>query len=79
MQNNTLEDLNAHLFEQLKRLSNKDLKGEELKEEVFRSKAVSAIAKDIVSSGNLVLQATRLMDDRMDADLKLPKMLEVRK
>lgn len=73
---NTLNDLNNHLFAQLERLSDENLKGEELKEELNRSKAVSDVAKNIVSNGNLILQAHKFQDDRMDAEAKLPEILE---
>lgn len=54
---NTLGDLNNHLFAQMERLSDEDLAGEELQEEISRAKAVSSIAKDIVSNANTVLKA----------------------
>lgn len=73
---NTLTDLNNHLFAQLERLSDEDLKGEELQEELNRSKAVSDVAKNIVSNGNLILQAHKFKDDRMDANNHLPELLE---
>lgn len=73
---NTLNDLNNHLFAQLERLGDEDLKGEELKEELNRSKAVSDIAKNIVSNGNLILQAQKFQDNRLDANATLPKMLD---
>lgn len=73
---NTLGDLNNHLFAQLERLGDEDLKGDKLAEEINRGKAISEVAKNIISNGNLVLQAKKMMDDRMDADAKLPPMLE---
>ncbi|MBF2189437.1 hypothetical protein H3990_04850 [Staphylococcus epidermidis] len=76
MTKNTLNDLNNHLFAQLERLSDEDLKGEELQEELNRSKAVSDVAKNIVSNGNLILQAHKFKDDRMDANNHLPELLE---
>ncbi|MBM0849952.1 hypothetical protein K4T82_06180 [Staphylococcus epidermidis] len=76
MTKNTLNDLNNHLFAQLERLSDEDLKGEELQEELNRSKAVSDVAKNIVSNGNLILQAHKFKGEQMNADAKLPKMLE---
>ena len=73
---NTLGDLNNHLFAQLEKLSDDDLKGEELKEEVTRTKAISLIAKQIIDNGNLVLQTKKMVEDSLDADIELPKMLE---
>lgn len=72
---NTLEDLNNHLFAELERLSDEELKGDNLREEIDRAKAVTGVASKIIENGNLVLDAKKLADDRMDADTKLPKML----
>lgn len=41
-----------------------------------RAKAIGDIAKNIINSGSVVVQAMKIYDDRMDADLKMPKMLE---
>lgn len=73
---NTLGDLNNHLFAQLERLSDEDIKGDGLKEEINRAKAVSDIAAKIIANGSLVLSAQRLMNDRENADVKIPNMLE---
>lgn len=73
---NTLGDLNTHLFAQLERLSDEDLKGDKLKEEINRAKSVTSVASTIISNGALVLEGRKLLDDRMDANTKLPKMLE---
>ena len=73
---NTLGDLNNHLFAQLERLSDEDLSGDQLKEEIERAKSVAIISSKVIENGSLVLEAKKLADDRMDADTKLPKMLE---
>ena len=75
---NTLGDLNNHLFAQLERLNDEELKGEALQEEITRAKAINSVATQIIANGALVLEAERLNDDRMNADAKLPKMLEGR-
>lgn len=73
---NTLGDLNNHLFMQLERLNDEELKGDKLLEEINRAKAVTNVASKIISNGALVLSAKKMMDERMDADIEMPKMLE---
>lgn len=73
---NTLGDLNNHLFAQLERLSDEDLKGEELSQEINRAKAVSDVAAQIISNGSLVLKVKTAYEDNMDANATKPKMLE---
>ena len=70
---NTLGDLNNHLFMQLERLNEEDLKGEELAEEIERSKAVANIAKEIVLNAKIVLEARKYSTEYMK---ETPKMLE---
>ncbi|QQE81116.1 hypothetical protein [Alicyclobacillus sp. SO9] len=73
---NTLGDLNNHLFAQLERLSDEELTGERLTEEINRAKSVTSVAAQIIANGSLVLEAKKLVDDRMDANTVVPKMLE---
>lgn len=73
---NTLGDLNNHLFAQLERLSDEDIKDEKLTEEIKRAEAVSKIANQIISNGSLVLRAMKAAEESIDADNKIPKMLE---
>ncbi len=79
---NTLGDLNNHLFAQLERLSEEGLKGEELKEEMSRAKAVTGLASQIIANGTLVLKAKTLQleygadDDDSDTGKKIPKILK---
>ena len=72
---NTLGDLNNHLFMQLERLSEEDLQGEKLKEEIHRSKAIAAIAKEIIANADIVLQAKKFSAEYMPEE-EMPKMLE---
>ena len=73
---NTLGDLNNHLFAQLERLSDEELKGDQLKEEIERAKSVAIISTRIIENGSLVLEAKKLADDRFNAETQIPKMLE---
>jgi len=73
---NKLSDLNNHLFAQLERLGDEDLKGELLVEEINRAKAVSSVAVQIIANGSLVLEAQKLADNAYDINFKVPKMLE---
>ena len=76
MPRSTLGDLNNHLFAQLERLTDDEIKGEELREELMRADAVSKIAQQIIANGSLVLKAQKVADDFMNADSKIPRMLE---
>jgi hypothetical protein len=58
---NKLGDLNNHLFEQLERLNSDELKGENLKEEIDRAKAMSQIATQIVQSAKITVDAMKLI------------------
>lgn len=75
---NTLGDLNNHLFAEIERLSEEDLKGEDLKEEIKRADAIAKIGSNIIENANLVLRATSLMYEYGFGDemTTLPKMLE---
>lgn len=74
---NKLGDLNNHLFAQLERLNDEELKGEELKEELMRANAITNVAKEIISNGNLMLQATKLQVETLGrSQTNMPKMLE---
>lgn len=80
---NTLGDLNNHLFAQLERLGDEDLKGEKLQEEIMRAKAVTGLASQIIANGTLVLKGRQLQleygiedDGAGKGKTKIPPMLK---
>lgn len=72
---NKLVDLNDHLFAELERLSDEDLKGDALKEEIGRAREIGRVAGCIIENGTLLLNATKFADDHMAADTVVPKIL----
>lgn len=74
--NNNLSNLNTYLFEQLDRLNDVDSRGDELDEEIERAKAITGVADNVIKIANLSLDGQKFLGDRMNADAKLPKMLE---
>lgn len=76
---NTLNDLNNYLFESIERLNDDSLDNEQLDKEIKRSEAVQKIAKTIVDSGTLALQAKKHLDEYGEGrDIEIP-MLGVKK
>lgn len=75
--NNTLGDLNNHLFAQLEKLGD-DLSDEKLDEEIRRADAMMKIGKQIVEVGELQFKVMQHMDEyRYDQNREMPDMLEV--
>ena len=60
---NKLSDLNNHLFAQLERLSDENIIGDKLIEEINRAKAVNDVAQQVISTGSLVLKAQTFMHE----------------
>ena len=60
---NTLADLNNHLFAQLERLSDEDLKPEQIESEAKRGAAIVAVADQIVRNASLKIQAAKILSD----------------
>lgn len=60
---NKMSDLHNHLFAQLERLGDEDIKGEELKEELGRASAIAKISHQIISNVDLALKADRMLQE----------------
>lgn len=73
---NKLVDLNNHLFEQIERLNDEDIKGEELQQEVQRAKAIVSVAKEIIGGGKLMLDAHKAVNDGLVGNRSLPLLLK---
>ena len=74
---NTLGDLNNHLFAQLERLGSEELEGDKLKEEILRAKAVTDIAGEIIDNANTVLNVMKFQAETLGrSSISIPKMLE---
>lgn len=74
---NTLVDLNNHLFSQIERLSDNNLKGDKLKHEIERANSLAKVASQIINNGNLALKVKILQDEkRIFQDGNVPTMLE---
>ena len=68
-------DLHNHLFEQLERLNDLDVKGQDLNEEIRRAQAMGKIAHAIIANGRMVIDAQKMAEDTgLDV---LPDMLNV--
>ena len=54
---NQLTDLNNHLFAQLEKLGDEDIKGEALEQEIERAKAIAGLSDRVINNAALVLKA----------------------
>ncbi len=76
---NKLIDLNDHLFEELERLNDEDLKGDALTSEIKRASAMEGIAEQIINNAKIALDATELQLEYGAIGrekFELPEMLE---
>ncbi|RJE87989.1 hypothetical protein [Paracoccus onubensis] len=72
---NKLGDLNNHLFAQLERLSEEQMSGEQIEQEVKRTEAIVSVADQIVGNAELQLKAAKLFAEHGQAVLPmLPKI-----
>lgn len=75
MAKNKLSDLNDHLMETIEWLTDRDIKGADLDEQIKRSEAVSKIATQVIANASLVLKAAVAADNAM-GKLNLPTMID---
>ena len=75
MAKNKLVDLNDHLFAELERLGDEDLKGDELIEELDRAKALSDVSEKIINNASLMLKAIHEQNEYGTVSRDVPKML----
>ena len=76
---NTLTDLNDHLFAQLERLSDEDLKEEALDTEIKRAEAVSKVSSEIIKNGELQYKVMKHTDEYgYNRKKQIPEMLEAK-
>lgn len=72
---NKLTDLNNHLFAQIERLGEEELTPEKLELEVTRTKAITSVAKEIISNAGLILDAQVKLSD-LPEQKERPELLE---
>jgi hypothetical protein len=75
MAKNSMYDLADHLFERIEWLGDRDVKGEELVEEIKRTEAMVKASMQIVNIANTITRA-KAMVDNAHGEIKLPTMLE---
>ena len=73
---NNLNSLNNKLFERLDRLTNKNLSGDKLQEELERTDAIVDISRTIISNADLMLKAMVAKDEKLGSYAKLPALLD---
>lgn len=75
MAKNKLADLNDHLFAELERLSDEELKGDDLKEELDRAKALTDVSEKIIDNASLMLKAIHEQNEYGTVSRNVPTIL----
>lgn len=75
MPRNTMTDLTNHIFEEIERLSDESLTGDELEAEIRRGHAIGKLSKTVIDAGNLMMRAAEFNDVKLNADGNLPPLL----
>ena len=73
---NNMTELNNILFETMRGLANKELKGDNLQEEIERAKAVEGLGKTILTNARLALDSKKFEAEYLGrSKVEMPKML----
>ena len=78
MANNTLSDLNNHLFAQLERLGEEELTSEQIRSEALRAKAISAVAKNIIDNAKTALEGMKMTYESVDGNQQIPVQFKLK-
>lgn len=73
---NKLSDLNNHLFEELERLNDESLTGDELQMERERAKTIATVAQTIINNGELALKAAKHYEEYGNKQ-DMPEILKI--
>lgn len=68
MPQNKLTDLNNHLFEEMERLMDDDLSGEDMKKEIKRANAITSVSNQIISNMRLQTEIVQMACDMGDVN-----------
>lgn len=76
---NKLSDLNNHLFEMLERLNDDELMEKNTEKEVARAGAMTKVAKTIIDSAQLSLDAVKHADEYgyNSREREMPRLLDL--
>ena len=72
---NSLADLNDYLFEQIERVNDDELKGEELKMQLQRSKMVCQLGSVIVQNAAVMVQGMKVSSEYGIERKDMPQMI----
>jgi len=76
---NTLSDLNNYLFEQLEKLNDDELSGEQLEKELKKTDSIVKVSEKIIQNGELAFKTMQHMDNygyNASSNRTVPPMLK---
>jgi hypothetical protein len=72
-----MADLNNHLFEEMERLNDEDLQGDDLEKEIKRANAMAKTAHAIIANNTLALNAKKHFDEYGISGADAPETLRL--